>query len=164
MAERYWPGEGPIGRHIRIVTESATPSDPIAIVGVVDDVRQMALDTRARPEFYVPYAQKPWGRCFLLVRSTVPSAGLATALRQAMKQVDKGMALSDLRSMEDRVSASLSGSTFIARAGVVRAASRAWQRRIRTAAGRSWATAATRGAPERSTRRKPLPAEEVARR
>jgi putative ABC transport system permease protein len=112
MAERYWPGEGPLGRHIRIVTESATPSEPIAIVGVVDDVRQMALDTRARPEFYLPYAQKPWRRCFLLVRSTVPPAGLAADLREAMKQVDKGMALSDLRSMEDRVSASLDSPRF----------------------------------------------------
>jgi hypothetical protein len=67
MADRYWPGEEPLGRRIRIHSESPTDSEAIEIVGVVDDVRHAALNTGGGPHFYLPYPQYPWKECYLLI-------------------------------------------------------------------------------------------------
>jgi len=112
LARRYWSAMDPLGRRIRIVEDTPTESAPITIVGVVQDVRQMALSAGARPQLYVPYAQHPWRQCFLLVRSDVTPAGLAAALRREVRSIDPGLALSDLRSMEEHVSASLGTPRF----------------------------------------------------
>ena len=56
-ARRYWPGEDPIGKRIRVVWDK----DWRTVVGVVGDVRQYALSGRAPAEItgalYMPYPQ-----------------------------------------------------------------------------------------------------------
>jgi predicted permease len=114
MADRYWPGEDPLGRSIRIHSDSPTDSDPIEIVGVVENVRHEALTTGGRPHFYLPYAQYPWRGCYLLVRSTSGPSALVPAVRHEIRQLDEGIALSDFRDMRHYVSASLDSPRFSA--------------------------------------------------
>ena len=53
MAERYWSGENPVGRRVRL-----GPLYPWkAIVGVVDNIRRFARDDAARSEYYEPFTQ-----------------------------------------------------------------------------------------------------------
>jgi putative ABC transport system permease protein len=112
MANRYWPGEDPLGRRIQIHSDSPTESETLEIVGVVDNVRQMALNADGRPEFYMPYAQYPWRQCFLLVRSEAEPLELVSALRRQIREIDRGIALSDFRSVRSHVSASLNSPRF----------------------------------------------------
>jgi putative ABC transport system permease protein len=114
MADRYWPGEEPLGRRIRIHSDSPTDSDPVEIVGVVEDVRREALTTGGRPQFYLPYAQHPWSGCYLVVRSTSGPSDLVPAVRHEIRQLDAGIALSDFRNMRHYVSASLDSPRFSA--------------------------------------------------
>jgi putative ABC transport system permease protein len=109
MALRFWPGESPLGRRIRIVTDESPPKE---IVGVVGDVRQVALGAPVRSEIYLPYAQLPWRQCFLLLRSTAGPAGLAEAVRREFRAIDPGIALTRLRSMNDQASESLAPPRF----------------------------------------------------
>jgi predicted permease len=112
MADRYWPGEEPLGRRIRIHSESPTDSEAIEIVGVVEDVRNVALSTRGRPHFYLPYSQYPWRECYLLVRSNSGPSNLAAAVRHEMRGIDEGIALSEFRNMRHYLSASLGSPLF----------------------------------------------------
>jgi putative ABC transport system permease protein len=108
-ALRFWPGESPMGRRIRIHPDDSPPKE---IVGVVDDVRQVALGAPVRSEIYLPYAQLPWRECFLLVRSAARPAGLAEAVRREFRAIDPGIALASPRSMSDQVSESLAPPRF----------------------------------------------------
>lgn len=122
MARRYWPAEGALGRRIRIHDESPTDSEPIEIVGVVEDVRQMSLSAAALPQFYLPYGQRPWRQCFLFVRSETAPRGLAASVRRELRGIDRDLAVSELRAMGDYVSVSLDSPRFHAALLVVFAA------------------------------------------
>jgi len=53
MAKRYWPGERPIARRVRVGDDRWK-----TIVGVVANVRRFALEAEALPEVYLPIAQE----------------------------------------------------------------------------------------------------------
>jgi putative ABC transport system permease protein len=114
MANRYWPGEDPLGRRIRLHTDSPEDSEAIEIVGVVQNVRNESLTTGGPPHFYLPYAQYPWRTCYLLVRSKSERAGLVKAVRHEIRQIDDGIVLSEFREMRRYVSASLDSPRFSA--------------------------------------------------
>jgi hypothetical protein len=65
MAKTYWPKESAIGHRVR--TNSNTPWR--AIVGVVADVKNAALDRPAGTEVFFPAAQLPLRLSWVVVRS-----------------------------------------------------------------------------------------------
>ena len=56
MADRYFPGQNPIGRFVQIL--GPTPRE---IVGVIPNLRQRALNLPPEPEIYAPHPQFPTG-------------------------------------------------------------------------------------------------------
>ena len=101
-ARRFWPDGSPIGQQIALpqsqaVPEahenSATPTVPpnvFTVVGVVGDVRDVALSTPPRPQIYLSSLQAnlpwPWGA--LVVRTTGDPDALAGAIREAVRSAD----------------------------------------------------------------------------
>lgn len=63
MAERYWPGQDPIGRRVRALSMEPAfdrrAPEWIRIVGVVGDLRHDGFDDDVAPEMYVSYRQIP---------------------------------------------------------------------------------------------------------
>jgi predicted permease len=56
MAQRFWPGQNPIGKHI--IWGAKSPSHPWEmIVGVVGNVDEESLSTPSTPHVYRPYSQ-----------------------------------------------------------------------------------------------------------
>lgn len=51
-AQRFFPGENPIGQHILLLTK------PIRIVGVAENMKYFSLRNQESPELYLPYTQK----------------------------------------------------------------------------------------------------------
>ena len=92
FARRFFAGADPVGQHIVIERgDSDEVQQPEReIVGVVGDVHSEGLDVAAGPEFYVPYSQAPEAYMDLVVRtSAANAAGMGTALRDAIRQVDR---------------------------------------------------------------------------
>ena len=56
FAEKYWPGQDPIGKRMRHGT-TETPTPWMTVVGEIGDVRQNSVDEPVRPQFYQPVAQ-----------------------------------------------------------------------------------------------------------
>jgi putative ABC transport system permease protein len=112
LARRFWPDQSPLGHSIRILPDSPDGSPPKRIIGVVEDVRQVALNAAARDEIYLPYAQHPWRACFLIVRSRAEPAGMVAALRHQIRLIDRDLALSDFQRMKVHVAESLSSPRF----------------------------------------------------
>ena len=79
-AERFWPGRDPIGSRVKLGS-----SDWLTVVGVVGDVRYLALadpDESVRPMMYLPYWQRPDAPLTFIVRSRIAPLSLVDDLRQ----------------------------------------------------------------------------------
>ena len=105
MAERYWPGASPIDRRVRL-TAGFDSEAWFRIVGVVDDVRHVALSRDPVPEMYRPYSQAAVPTFTVVVRSIGDAAPLMPAIRSTVLAIDPGLPVYDVRTMDDRIAAS----------------------------------------------------------
>jgi putative ABC transport system permease protein len=104
-ADHYWPGQSPIGKHIKPVW---MPEERNAsIVGVVSDVRQYGLAAKPELDFYMPIEQWAAGSMTLVLRTGLPAGALEPALKSALAKVDPTAPLSHLQSMEQVVRTSI---------------------------------------------------------
>jgi putative ABC transport system permease protein len=119
-AQRWWPGQNPIGKHIRLVTEDAWRT----VVGVAADVRQFDLTDRA-PDFvvgsmYMPYSQSADGNgripaaMTLFVATDTDVADAANAIRKLAAGLSSNAPVSDVRTMESVVEGSTQQSRSMA--------------------------------------------------
>jgi putative ABC transport system permease protein len=91
MAETYWPGENPLGRHVSlagyIVYQDDIESIPFTVVGVVADFRY----SHGMPPFrtyWFPFSQYPYyWQTFVIETAGDPSSLIAPA-RAALKEID----------------------------------------------------------------------------
>ncbi|HVG21959.1 MAG TPA: ABC transporter permease [Blastocatellia bacterium] len=114
MARRFFPDEDPVGKHLGL----STPEDKREIVGVVGDVKEAKLDADPKPTSYIPYIQNAplylqLNDLYLAIRSeTDPSAMTATA-RSQVRAVDPDQPVSNIRTMEQVISLTLSSQRFL---------------------------------------------------
>jgi len=101
-AERYWPGEDPLGRRIKAGGAWMT------IVGVVGDVKQSGLDFSAAPHIYVPSWQTPWLRVGLLARTASEPLSFVPAVRRQIQTVDRDQPIYNIHAMEELINESVS--------------------------------------------------------
>ena len=120
MAERLWPHQDPLGRHILDVNDEPAPAvwdgkAASVVVGVVgnthggglaggfgDEVYLPITNTRAQPVMYV----------LLRTRASAPEA--AAGLRRAVAQIDPLVPVTRVRSLTEVVAASVSAPRSIA--------------------------------------------------
>jgi putative ABC transport system permease protein len=108
MAERFWPGENPVGKHF--TTQSLFGE--VTVVGLAEDVR--ALGTRVIPwsDFYVPVRQDPPVTMTLVVITGPDPMQMVPAIRSAILSVDKDQPLTEIRDMKKVISSSVSFERF----------------------------------------------------
>ncbi len=114
LAERYWPGQDPIGKRIHIGVKD-TPLPWMTVVGEIGDIKQGTADTDTRPQIYQPASQ--WKRAIgmfappemltgnygsIVLRSALPPENMTDALRSAVRSIDPQLPLIQIESM-DRV-------------------------------------------------------------
>jgi ABC-type antimicrobial peptide transport system permease subunit len=106
LAKRFFPNEDPIGQEIRMYNDSAR------IVGIVSALRDTTLESTSRPVVYYPLAQIPYfPELGIVVRSSVPAASL---IRNAVRLANPSVPVFDLKTMEERIDASVGTRSVIA--------------------------------------------------
>jgi len=88
LAQRYFPGENPLGRRIK-----GTP-----IVGVIGDVRHNGPASEFKPQVYSLLAA-PWA-AYVVVRTTGDPMRLAPTVRGEVRALDRDLPVDKLKSME----------------------------------------------------------------
>jgi predicted permease len=111
VARRYWPNEDALGKHI------APPWDSpwMTIVGIVPDTKQDSLRDTSRTSVYVPWVQSTLrytSEMWVVARTTGDPAPYATALRSVVRNLDRSVAVSDVRTMDAVVSESVRKARF----------------------------------------------------
>ena len=107
LAEKTFPGEDPIGKHIKPGFSTFGPSKMREIVGIVGDVKHRALNRPDDSEVYVPEEQLGIGFMSGVVRTDAPTASLVPAIREIVASLDKDIPLYEVKTMDDYVAGSV---------------------------------------------------------
>jgi len=110
FANAHWPGESPIGKHIRFGGGSTAPWT--TIVGVVGATRQYGLDADPRPAIYLSYLQDSRNKMSLVVRAAADPLTLAGPVREAVRSVDRDQPVANVRTMAELESRSIASRSF----------------------------------------------------
>ncbi|HTQ81149.1 MAG TPA: ADOP family duplicated permease, partial [Thermoanaerobaculia bacterium] len=100
MAEKFFPGENPVGQRFRFFGETR----PIEIVGVARNAKYFSLSEPPQPYIYLPLPHRYVGGLTLLVRAASdPAAILPTAERQ-VRDLDKQLPLTGVATLRQVIS------------------------------------------------------------
>jgi putative ABC transport system permease protein len=107
MAARYWPGETPVGQHVKIGARANNTNPWMTVIGIAENARHFGLDSDARREIYLPYSQQAWPVMTIVAKTVGEPAAWQTVLRGIVKRVDPDLPVAQIRSMEDVVATSV---------------------------------------------------------
>ncbi len=111
FVHRHLHDQDALGRQIRLDVSGAAP-EWSQIVGVVNNVKTYSEETRDDPEIYEPLFQRPVSSLSIMVRSNSDPAGLASALRSAVSQVDAELPLANVMTMPALIERQKGGDVF----------------------------------------------------
>ncbi len=106
MAERWFPGENPLGKELFVWDENSQ------VVGVAEDVREFGLAMDIPPVFYMSSRQVGPDGMQLLIRTVGDPLDLAADLQGTVWEFDSSIPITGLRTMEARISDSLAQPRF----------------------------------------------------
>jgi predicted permease len=108
FARYYWPHASAIGQRLWDGSEAGKDAEAFSVVGVVGGVKQAGLtESEAQGAIYYPYAFRIGDSIFVAVRTSLGPESFALTLQNVVRQVDPDVPVSDLRSMDTRISDSL---------------------------------------------------------
>jgi len=124
LAKRFYPTTDPIGHRIRPmgppVPAGGIDSLPwYTIVGVAKDVKQGGLDQKVGTELYFSLEQQPMLKSYtppalnFVMRTTRPAQSVMPAIQSAVRAMDPGLPIVQLRSMNDVFGDSVSRQRFL---------------------------------------------------
>jgi predicted permease len=123
MAKQFWPKADPMADRIIIgkeVMPAFSTEGERQIIGIVGDIKSNGLDSDAQPQMFIAQAQVPDAANALnvsltpiswVVRTQVPPQSLSSTIQDQLRQ-STGLPVSDVKSMDDIVSVSVSRQRF----------------------------------------------------
>ena len=113
MADRFWPGQDPIGKRVKAKSMEWKDTPWLTVVGVVGNVRQWGFEQEPVPEHYVLFRQRPEYTLAMavVVRGGDPSQ-MMRVVRARIHALDRGIAV-DVGTLSARVDRSLAERRFV---------------------------------------------------
>ena len=109
LAERFYPGEDPVGKPIALPWgEDITGR----IVGVVGSVREKGLTEEPSPALYRAYAQMPFPQVAVVMRAEGEPLTLADAAASVVREIDPDQPIAQVRTMEQVVAETVARPRF----------------------------------------------------
>jgi len=94
LANRYWQGEDPIGRRVKIWGRVYT------VIGVAKNSKHQFVNEPQEPMIYRSFFQNP-DEPTLMVQTVGDPNAIAPAVEEAMRQVDRQLVVFDVRSLRE---------------------------------------------------------------
>ncbi len=111
MAAKYWPGEDPIGKRVKLSYNNTGPRE---IVGIAGDVKQKSLTDAVLPQIYTPFVQTPWPFLTAVAKTTAAPEVAAGSMRQALAHLDPEQAAGEIRTFDQYLARSIATPRFTA--------------------------------------------------
>jgi predicted permease len=125
FAERYFPGQDPVGKHVHFIQESSGGPRTDEIVGVVGHIKQFGLQpdrtNNVEAQYYEPFQQTPDSimrrvgsgiPAYVRVADGVDSESVFPSIRRSLTQLDSQMVVDDIQSMQRLVADSIGRQRF----------------------------------------------------
>jgi predicted permease len=110
---RFFPGEEPIGKTIRLgLGRGRGRKAGGEVVGVVGDVKELGLAAASPPEIYVPYAQFPIQSMDMVLRTDGPPRSLAAAAERVVHGLDAELPVARVATLDEVLARSVSEPRF----------------------------------------------------
>jgi predicted permease len=103
MAQRFWPGEEAVGKRFTFFGDNAFTT----VIGIARDSKYNAVEEGPTPFIYEPIRQNYSPAAALHVRTAGDAAGLSSAVRGAVLEIDPTLSVFNVRTLEDQVAVSL---------------------------------------------------------
>lgn len=100
LAKELFPREEAVGKQI---LNAFDPEHPIEVVGVIDDIKDGALDLQPIPAVYSPFNQRPKGDFYVTVRTSQPAESVLKSMVQAVHQIDPALIAKEQETMTARI-------------------------------------------------------------
>ena len=114
LAHQYFGDKDPIGQHINFGGPPDDKDPWRTIVGIVHHARATSLESDTNEGYYYfPIAQLPTPSGYIALRSSGDPKSLVEAMRSAVRAVDPSQAVYDVKTLDERVNASLVGRRFL---------------------------------------------------
>jgi len=118
MASKFWPDGGAVGARINIDDNNDGPR-PVEIVGVVGNVKHLSLESAPTFDVYLPLGQAHedgggllTNTLYSVVRSRLDAHDVESVFRQALRDVDREAATSNITTLEHYVADSVGPRKF----------------------------------------------------
>lgn len=120
MAQRLWPGQDPIGKHLLDVVDEKTPAvwnaeKASVVVGVVRNALESGLQEGFKDEVFLPLTtERSQPVLYAMLRTHTSASEAAAGLRSAVASVNSLAPVTRVRSMDDLVSNSVAAPRALA--------------------------------------------------
>ncbi len=120
LAQRYWPGDDPIGKRISLNNPTKNPSW-MTVIGVVKNTVRSNWSSPPEEEVFLPYLQSrahlenpsaPFAYLTLVMRTSGDPAEAAPAIRRTVHSLNKNVPLSEVQTMDHVVAEATGESRF----------------------------------------------------
>ena len=103
FVEKFYPSKDPVGQQYYYQAGAAAP---VTIVGVVEDIKEGAIDSTTWPTIYTPFNQNSSGDFTLVVRTSQDEQALIPTLVSTVHQLDPNLMTGTTRTMAEQVNES----------------------------------------------------------
>jgi putative ABC transport system permease protein len=104
LAEKYFPGEDPIGKRLKMSVALEHGREWRTIIGVVPHLKVYGFDEEVSlPQVLLPLTQSPQNRLVVLLRSSLPMQNLERPLQEMVASIDPAQPVFELQTMNQRV-------------------------------------------------------------
>jgi predicted permease len=112
-ARTYFPNENPIGKRFGSSIETA---GQVEIVGILRDAKYDSVRDAVPPTMYVPYRQTRLANAVVQVRSAGDPAAVLGSIREAMRQIDPSLPMTNVSTQVEQVEKRLQPERVFAQA------------------------------------------------
>ncbi len=99
LAARLWPNQDPLGRTLRITTRAGRTSE-VTVVGTSGNPSYEVIEGGTLFHIYRPQGQQPSPYFRIVTRSSLPPETAVASARASLRDLDPGLAVSEIRSLQ----------------------------------------------------------------
>jgi putative ABC transport system permease protein len=104
FVDRYFPGQDPVGKRIRMSTGEKGEKEYRTVVGVVPHVKVYGFEeTTVLPQAYLPMTQQPQTGLVVLLRTSLAPKSLERPVRDIVASLDPAQPAFEFKTMQERV-------------------------------------------------------------
>ena len=111
FARRYFPGEDPLGKHVKALDFQGVPPQGYEVVGVVGNTL-WGLTEAETPTLYFPLLGGGWSQASIAVRSDLDAASLAAPIEKLLVLIDPDLPVANVLTMDQSIGKSTLDASF----------------------------------------------------